>query len=290
MSTHVGGRDRNIRNRQLIQRLLLNLALLLVVGVIGPVFAEQSEPKVEIFGAKEIPLSSVYDPQTNVYFAPELDPKEKEASEESERLLKLVGWKAYPVIRFIDTGVLSHHPLIARALVASKDFTGEGPEDQNGHGTVIALTYLVRLPGARIVSVKAIGKSGKGEVSDLLKAIEWVTEEKLGYAKNPKLEQSPDTWLVNMSLGVYLPCRSIKVHGKQVVDHPRSCERTVICQAASKAFNNGVLIIAAVGNQPDKIGCPACCKDVTAVGAPAEYAGRGADLLAPGTVRLVPVQ
>jgi hypothetical protein len=277
MSTHVGGRDRDVRNRQLIQGIFLTL--LVAVGVIGPVFAAQIEPEVEVFGSTEITLSAVYDAQTGVFFAPELNPKEKESLEVFQDMRKRAGLEAapFPIMALFDTGVLSHHPLIARALIEAKDFTSEGPEDQVGHGTIVALVHIAQSPpDARIVSVKAIGKSGKGEVSNLLKAIEWVTEKKFR--------------VVNMSLGVYLQCLSIKVYGEQVVNHPRSCERQPICQAASKALNNGVSISAAVGNQPDKIGCPACCKEVGSVGSPAEYSGRGAQFISPGTVRLVPVQ
>jgi len=43
---------------------------------------------------------------------------------------------------FIDSGVDANHPQIKGLVIAEKDFTGEGPGDSTGHGTLVVLTAL----------------------------------------------------------------------------------------------------------------------------------------------------
>jgi hypothetical protein len=129
----------------------------------------------------------------------------------------------------IDSGVLRNHPDLAGHIVDEVDFTGEGPEDRYGHGTMVALTLVHRAPDVEIVSVKAIDGLGRGGAGTLLRAMAWVTKR-------------ADVHIVNMSLGIFRP---------QCTGH---CS---VCQAAGRMANTGKLVIVAVGNTDGLEACPA---------------------------------
>lgn len=128
----------------------------------------------------------------------------------------------------IDTGLLSYHPIIAEALVEQVDFTGEGPEDFSGHGTMCALIFLLAAPRARLISVKALDKTGSGAYRTLIEAVEWCAQQKVGQ--------------VSMSCGVY----QSSCHG--------DC---ALCSAVRTANANGTLVIPAAGNRHGQTTCPA---------------------------------
>ena len=76
------------------------------------------------------------------------------------------------VVAVIDTGVSSKY------ASASKNFTDEGDEDDNGHGTNMAKTILSNANGkAIILSLKALGKDGTGYMSDIMEAIQYAREQ-----------------------------------------------------------------------------------------------------------------
>jgi hypothetical protein len=69
----------------------------------------------------------------------------------------------------LDTGLMLHHPQIERALDESVDFTGEGPEDLNGHGTLVALAMLRHSPSLyRFFNVKIMDAKRRGTEEDLV--------------------------------------------------------------------------------------------------------------------------
>ena len=135
-------------------------------------------------------------------------------------------------IAIIDSGVLSHHPDIRPRLIEAVDFTGEGAEDQIGHGTKIALVLAAYTPGARFISLKVKG-AGRTEADSLISAIDWVI-------------QSPLVRVANMSTGVYRPlCQA-------------DCS---VCLAAKRAAESGCLLTVAAGNHPGITACPAKATD-----------------------------
>lgn len=188
----------------------------------------------------------------------------------------------FPLAAIVDSGVLSHHPIIKDSLRESIDFTGEGPEDLLGHGTIVGLIYLGTVPaGAPIVSAKALDRRGMGTTRDLIKAIDWAVK------KGAKV--------INVSAGVYLTCTSAWEQGAGAAQSADSCETTPICQAVTNAARTNSLVVAAVGNKPGRIVCPACCREALAVGASvgdavAPYSGKLPDVLAPGTIHMRPVK
>jgi subtilisin family serine protease len=102
-------------------------------------------------------------------------------------------------VYILDTGVSLHKDLNVAERV---DFTGQGVDDKNGHGTHVAGTvaaldnsaYVVGVaPGARIRSFKVLGNNGSGQFSWIIAAVDEITRRKLA---------SPSTPMVaNMSLG-----------------------------------------------------------------------------------------
>ena len=82
-------------------------------------------------------LDRLFDPKTGKYYAPYNPIAEEWSGFENARALGDIGEGV--TIAVLDTGVLSHHPGLKGRLVGSADFTGEGPEDYDGHGTAVAL-------------------------------------------------------------------------------------------------------------------------------------------------------
>ena len=230
----------------------------------------RAEPQVIAFGATTVTLEHFYDPKTGNYYEPittDFPGRPRPAMATNSKIT--------PLCAVVDSGVMSSHPIIKQSLKESIDFTGEGPEDLAGHGTMIALLYLQNLPaGFPIVSVKVLDRRGKGRLKDLIKGIKWAANK--------------GARIINVSAGVYLTCTTVREEGAGDAESTDSCERTPICQAVT-ALKDAALVIAAVGNDPGRIACPACCRDSLAVGAMAgdkiaPYTGMYPDVLAPGTV------
>jgi subtilisin family serine protease len=174
-------------------------------------------------------MSMLYDKETNTYFAP--------ASESVSpgvlalRQMGIAGQRTATAV--LDSGFLLSHPWIGPRLIESVDFTGEGPEDLNGHGTMVALLTLVQVPLAGLLNVKILNSNGQGKERSLIKALNWCAD----WAKHhDQLFLS-----VNLSLGIYRDCDG-------------NCR---LCRAALELRKSGVLISAAAGNKgPDNIPCP----------------------------------
>lgn len=141
----------------------------------------------------------------------------------------------------LDTGMLLEHPLLKPDLIESADFTGEGPDDYNGHGTICALLARVFIPyRVRMFNVKVVGSDGRGTSKQLIQGIHHVVELK----KRHKIEHL----IVNMSVGVY----SRKFLGL------KECEGDCdVCRATIAAAEEGILFMAAAGNTPGITACPA---------------------------------
>lgn len=178
-------------------------------------------------------LSRVYDKNTGTYFGPVLS--------ESERLSTMVDPNKnlnHRNIRIavIDSGMLHAHPLIKPYLVErdSRDFTEEGLEDFNGHGTMVSTILALRSgPGLEILNVKAIDAEGRGTPENLVKAIKWSVEH--------------GAKIINMSVGIYR-----KKWG--LLECKGDCN---VCQAAEHTGKNNVIVCAAAGNEGGKTYCPA---------------------------------
>jgi subtilisin family serine protease len=140
-------------------------------------------------------------------------------------------------VAIIDTGLMSSHPWINPLLEESVDFTGEGPEDLNGHGTAVALIVvngvISLIPRLRLLNVKVMDSDGRGTEETLIKGIQWAVQRK--------------AVAVNISVGIYR-----KKWG--LFECKGDCK---LCRSAEIAAKAGVAIYAAAGNERGKTYCPA---------------------------------
>jgi subtilisin family serine protease len=194
-----------------------------------------SEKRVEILGMvseKEgFYLDFIHNPKSGKYFAPQMLDIPFFAGIKKLHSQGLTGKGS--TIAIIDTGMMLNHPWIKRSLIQSKDFSGEGIEDKNGHGTMVTLLALLVAPDANIINIKAMDASGNGTEEDLIKGINWAAEQKVDS--------------INISAGI-----DHKKWG--LFDCDGSCP---ICKAAENACKAGIFISAAAGNEPHKTYCPA---------------------------------
>jgi subtilisin family serine protease len=158
-------------------------------------------------------------------------------------------------VAVLDTGFDSAHPDFAGRSVTTRSFVpGESAEDGHGHGTHCIGTALGPASpatgprygvahGADVFSGKVLGNSGSGSDGGILAGIEWALESGCS--------------IISMSLGADVP----RQHPPYVA-------------AGRRALDRGVLIIAAAGNNAQRlqhkygfVGTPANSPYIMAVGA-----------------------
>ncbi|MCG8608524.1 S8 family peptidase, partial [bacterium] len=85
-------------------------------------------------------------------------------------------------VAVLDTGVDPDHPDLKDAIIGSRDFTGDGIEDRNGHGTHVAGVIAARLnrvgfvgvaPKAKLLIGKVLANNGTGAYEWIAKGIDW---------------------------------------------------------------------------------------------------------------------
>ncbi len=174
-------------------------------------------------------------------------------------------------VAILDTGIDTDHPDLESAIILSKDFTGDGIEDNNGHGTHCAGIVGARLNGVGFVGVapqaelliaKVLGNDGRGASAWIADGIYWAVDN--------------DADIISMSLGA-------------------SQSSPEIYQAVQYALYNGVFVICAAGNEGElftnSVGYPGRYGGVITVAAhdingnPSGFSSRGGevDVMAPGT-------
>lgn len=151
-------------------------------------------------------------------------------------------------IAVVDTGVANHEDLIIAGGASFTSYTTSFSDD-NGHGT-----HVAGIIGARnnhfgtvgiahessIYAVKVLDQNGSGSLSDVIAGIDWSITNKMD--------------IINLSLGTTVHSSTLK----QVVD---------------KADNQGILVVAAAGNNGasdgsgDTVNYPARYESVIAVSA-----------------------
>ncbi len=112
-------------------------------------------------------------------------------------------------IALIDTG--------ANGADASVSLTGDGVYDSNGHGTSM-LAYIKEVyPEATVLSIKALGADGKGDVSAVYAAIKYAI--------------SADVKVINLSISAYA-----------------TGENAIIADAVKEATEAGIVVVGSAGN------------------------------------------
>lgn len=143
-------------------------------------------------------------------------------------------------IAIIDTGINYNHPDLCDNYKGGYDFVNDDadPLDDNGHGThcagIIAaadndIGVIGVAPEANLYSLKMVNSTGSGNVSDLIAAIEWAIETR------KDTDTSNDIQIISMSLGL-------------------NSGVTALETACSQAYNSGILLVAAAGNDGNRGG------------------------------------
>ncbi|BCU82565.1 serine protease AprX [Polycladomyces abyssicola] len=163
-------------------------------------------------------------------------------------------------IAVVDTGIHPHPDLTqpTNRIIAFKDFVKgkTNPYDDNGHGTHCAGCaagngyrssgkYRGAAPKARLVGVKVLDKMGSGSLSTVIEGIQWCIDHRDEYGIR----------VISLSLG------STSQHSYK--DDP-------VCQAVEEAWNHGITVVVAAGNEgpePRTIASPGIHPRVITVGA-----------------------
>ncbi|WP_147436785.1 S8 family serine peptidase [Oceanobacillus piezotolerans] len=170
-------------------------------------------------------------------------------------------------IAVVDTGIAPHPDLNITGGVSTVDYTEDWGDD-NGHGTHVAGiigakrddTGVVGVaPDANLYAVKAVNEEGKGQIDDVVEAIEWCMDN--------------DMDIMNLSIGGDSEIPQIK-------------------DALDRAYKAGILIVSASGNNGEDgiVSFPARLESVIAVSAvdgrlnPTPFSTRGPEVefTAPG--------
>ncbi|NRT73317.1 S8 family peptidase [Clostridium beijerinckii] len=151
-------------------------------------------------------------------------------------------------IGIVDTGIANHEDLSVAGGAAFTSYTTSYLDD-NGHGTHVAGIIGAKNNGYGIVGVaneaslyaiKVLGNDGAGYLSDIIAGIDWCITNKMD--------------IINLSLGSSVPS-------------------TALQQEVDKAYNQGILVVAAAGNDGtsdgsmDTVDYPAKYSSVIAVAA-----------------------
>ena len=189
-------------------------------------------------------------------------------------------------VAVLDTGIFPHMDFRNR-IRAFADFVAykSMPYDDNGHGTHVAGIlagdgaasmgkYKGVAPGCGLVALKVLDRFGNGSREQVLRAFRWILDHREQYRIR----------IVNISVGT--TCRSVS-------------DEDVLIQGVEKLWDEGLVVVAAAGNQgpkPGSVTAPGSSRKVITVGSSDMLTGRSAvsgcgptaecvckpDLVAPG--------
>lgn len=151
-------------------------------------------------------------------------------------------------IAILDTGSYAHQDL--QHLCLFKDYIHHRADfyDDNGHGTHVAGIINSQkcgvAPGANLFILKVLDQSGQGKTSNVLRAIDWVIENKEQY----------NIRIINISIGT--------IAKPATHQHP-------LVYAVERAWDNGIIVICAAGNlgpKPYTVTSPGTSPKVITVG------------------------
>ena len=189
-------------------------------------------------------------------------------------------------VAVLDTGIFPHMDFRNR-IRAFADFVAykSMPYDDNGHGTHVAGIlagdgtasmgkYKGVAPGCGLMALKVLDRFGNGSREQVLRAFRWILDHREQYRIR----------IVNISVGT--TCRSVS-------------DQDVLIQGVEKLWDEGLVVVAAAGNQgpkPGSVTAPGSSRKVITVGSSDMLTGRTAvsgcgptaecvckpDLVAPG--------
>ncbi|KAK9449604.1 peptidase S8/S53 domain-containing protein [Limtongia smithiae] len=129
----------------------------------------------------------------------------------------------------LDTGVYKDHPDFGGRVTDGADFSGEGFQDDNGHGTHVggligSATYGVA-KNISIVNVKVLGATGGGSLSSVIAGLDYAANQRTVTGRRS---------VANLSLG--------------------AAYNAILNNAVKAAVDSGLAVVVAAGND----GLPAC--------------------------------
>ncbi|GGB69163.1 S8 family serine peptidase [Fictibacillus barbaricus] len=187
-------------------------------------------------------------------------------------------------VAIIDSGIDYRHPDLGgkfgpeHKVVAGYDYVNddEDPMDDSSHGThvagIVAANGKIKgvAPDASLTAYKVLDDANRGELSDVIAAIEASIQPDNPYRAD----------IINLSLS------------NTVVEDP-SNPKNPLTVAAQNAVDAGIVVVASAGNSNDytKVGSPAVAKGVIAVGASISgYKVPAAKMVAPFEMNLNPIR
>lgn len=159
-------------------------------------------------------------------------------------------------VAVLDTGIYPHPDFDSRIIAFQDYIHGYGyPYDDGTHGTHVAGLiggsgkmsggrYRGMAPGCIISALKVLDRMGNGRKEDVLKAFQWILENRKRYGIR----------IVNISVGTTYQTRS---------DHD------LLIQGVERLWDEGLVVVAAAGNQGPREGsvtAPGCAKKIITVG------------------------
>ena len=156
-------------------------------------------------------------------------------------------------VAVLDTGIVTRHPDLIQNIKGTANFSTSkmDVEDQNGHGTHVAgiiaavdnsVGMIGVAPEAKIYAAKVLNDNGSGGMHNIVQGIRWA------------VAQGVD--VINLSLGTQRQPSS-DLH-----------------EAVKEATRQGVVIIAAAGNENSTVGWPARYPETICVAAVDKTDGR----------------
>ncbi|GMM36200.1 Rrt12 protein [Saccharomycopsis crataegensis] len=125
----------------------------------------------------------------------------------------------------IDTGIQCDNIEFEGRCSFGKDFTGEGPGDNNGHGTHVSGIIGSKSYGVakkiNLIDVKALDRTGTGSLSSIISGIEFAVN-------HYKETNSSRKAIINLSIGAF--------------------RNSVLNRAVEVAFKSGLVLVVAAGN------------------------------------------
>lgn len=188
-------------------------------------------------------------------------------------------------VAILDTGIDNSHPAFAGVTLVEEDFSGSGNGDRQGHGSHCAGTVLGRdvdgtrigvAPGVnRALIGKVLGDDGSGDSDMLFRGMQWAVQRgaqvismSLGFDFPGLVKRLADGgWPVDLATS-----RALEAYRGNL----RMFDALMAMIAAQVAFTDGVVVVAASGNEskrrsnPDHeigVSLPAAAEGVLSTGA-----------------------
>lgn len=187
--------------------------------------AEFVEPDADVFVSEgEILDSDIYsetDPLSELEKQVDIDKKEN--NEIYERV---------PVIALVDTGVSEDAQVVLRVSMI-----GDDVNDDNGHGNKMLSFIKQENSKAKVLSIKALDKNGKGTITSIVAAIEYAIEQKVD--------------IINLAVSAI-----------------SKSDNAVLSEVIKKANDAGIQVVGAAGNNGKNVKyyIPGNIEDVIVVG------------------------